>query len=171
MASAIARTWWLVICGAFSAQAYGQYAVEADPPVWLRALLDVRVARGGPAPSWTDEGAGKMRYGGSAEGGLHRTTHLALSQLSIQVGATLPWEMRAQAQINVQPDIADNYKPWLIEAWLRKEWGDADQGLGVQGGVMNTPFSLENVGPAWSPAYSISASALNSWLWEDINLA
>ena len=36
---------------------------------------------------------------------------------------------------------------------------------------MNVPFSLENSGPAWTPEYTISASALNSWLWEDISLA
>jgi hypothetical protein len=111
-----------------------------------------------------------MRYGGSANG-LQRSTRLALSQLAIEAGAALPAGIRAQAQINVQPDIADNYRPWLIEAILRKEWGDADRGWGMQGGVMNTPFSLENVGPAWSPAFTISASALNSWLWEDISLA
>jgi hypothetical protein len=171
MIPAIARTWCLLICGAFSSQVYGQYEVDTDKPVWLRALVDVRLAQAGPAPSWTDRGPGKTRYGGSAAAGFQRSTHLALSQLALQAGATLPWDIRAQAQLNVQPDIADNYRPWLVEALLRKEWGDAAQGWGLQAGIMSTPFSLENVGPAWSPAYTISASALNSWLWEDINLA
>ncbi len=36
---------------------------------------------------------------------------------------------------------------------------------------MNLPFSLEHVGPAWSPEFTITPSALNSWLWEDASLA
>jgi hypothetical protein len=36
---------------------------------------------------------------------------------------------------------------------------------------MGSPFSLEHVGPAWSPEYSVSASALNNWLWEEISVA
>ena len=62
-------------------------------------------------------------------------------------------------------------EPWLIEAILRKEWGAARNGFGLQTGVMNVPFSLEHTGPAWPPEYTITASALNSWLWEDLNLA
>ncbi len=80
-------------------------------------------------------------------------------------------DLRAQLQVNVQPDIADDYEPWLIEALLRKEWGAEDNGWGLQAGVMNVPFSLEHVGPAWSPELTLCASALNSWLWEEISLA
>jgi hypothetical protein len=172
MSTAITRTWCLLICGALSPQVYGQYAVDADKPVWLRALLDVRLVRAGPAPSWTDRGPGKTRYGGSpSDSGFQRATRFTLSELALEVGAALPWDVRARAQINVQPDVADSYRPWLIEATLRKEWGDEGQGWGLQAGVMNSPFSLENVGPAWSPEFTISAAALDSWLWEDISLA
>jgi hypothetical protein len=71
----------------------------------------------------------------------------------------------------VQPDLADSYTPWVIEALLRKEWGAPAGGFGLQAGVMNLPFSLEHVGAAWSPDLTISASALNSWLWEEFSLA
>jgi hypothetical protein len=162
----------LLCCCLFSPPAHAQYAVEPDSSVWLRALLDVRLVGGGPAPSWTEGGPGKMRYGGSvSDAGFQRATRLVLSQAALQVGASLPWDVRAQAQVNIEPKIAVDYRPWLIEAILRKEWGDANRGWGTQMGVMNVPFSLENTGPAWSPEFTISASALNSWLWEDINLA
>ena len=71
----------------------------------------------------------------------------------------------------MQPDIADDYEPWLIEAFVRKEWARQPTGWGVQAGLMSAPFSLEHIGPAWSPEYSLSASALNSWLWEEITVA
>ena len=52
---------------------------------------------------------------------------------------------------------------------MRKEWGDQADGWGLQTGLMSVPFSLEHVGPAWTPEYSISASALDNWLWEEIS--
>ena len=172
MPHATARMAWVIACCLSSAPVFAQYEVEQDQRVWLRALLDVRLVRAGPATSWTDRGVGKLRYGGKATAsGFERATRLSLAQLAIEMGATLPWDIRAQAQINFEHDLADNDTPWLIEAILRKEWGAASQGFGLQAGLMNVPFSLEHVGPAWSPEYTITASALNSWLWEDLSLA
>jgi hypothetical protein len=159
-------------CGLASLAAQAQYEVDQEDSVWLRALLDVRVVRGPQAPSWTDHGPAKLRYGGqSRDAGFEHETRVALSQLVLQFGASLPGGIRAQAQANVQPDLADGYEPWLVEAFLRKEWGEPQSGWGLQAGLMGTPFSLEHVGPAWTPEYSISASALDSWLWEEISLA
>ena len=33
----------------------GDFSVEQNERVWIRALLDVRLVHGGPAPSWTAE--------------------------------------------------------------------------------------------------------------------
>ncbi|HZF27189.1 MAG TPA: hypothetical protein VEZ88_13070 [Steroidobacteraceae bacterium] len=160
------------LCNVVAPRAWAQYEVEQPDRVWLRALLDVRVARGGSAPSWTDSGPGKTRFGGhSTDSGFESETRFALGQLAIEAGAALPWDLRMQLQVNVEPDIADDYDPWLVEALLRKEWSDQSHGWGLQSGLMSVPFSLEHVGPAWTPEYSISASALNSWLWEEISLA
>jgi len=159
--------------GVFDNERYDDPEYEVNQPrrVWLRGLADVRVVRGGEAPSWTDNGRGRTRYGGETGGdGSERETRFVLAQLAIELGATLPGRMRAQAQINVQPDL-DDYRPWLVEAFVRREWGEAAAGWGLQAGLMGNPFSLEHVGPAWSPQYAISASALNSWLWEEISVA
>jgi hypothetical protein len=151
------------------APVFAQYEPDSPSDLWARALVDFRLAHGGPAPAYTDRGFGKLRYGGTAD--MERSTHLGLSQLALQLGAVLPWDIRAQVQLNVQPDIAAGYQPWVIEAVLRREWGEPRLGWAVQSGVMNAPFSLENGGPAWSPEMTVSDSALNSWIWEDINLA
>lgn len=163
----------LVCCCVCSTPAFAQYEVEEEKRVWLRALLDVRLVRAGPAPSWTDTGPGKLRYGGkvTADGSFERTTRLTLAQAILEFGATLPWDVRAQAQVNFSHDLADNDQPWLVEAILRKEWGATKNGFGLQTGLMNMPFSLEHTGPGWLPEYTLTASALNSWLWEDLSLA
>ncbi|HKE43465.1 MAG TPA: hypothetical protein VKB41_02890 [Steroidobacteraceae bacterium] len=162
---------FICLCCVLAPRALAQYDVEPENPVWLRALLDLRVVRGGAAPSWTDSGPGKTRFGGrNTDAGFERVTRFALGQLAIEMGAALPWGLRAQVQFNIQPDIADDYDPWVVEALVRKEWGNPSDGWGVQTGLMTLPFSLEHTGPAWTPEYSISASALNSWLWEEVSL-
>ena len=83
----------LLLCALLPSPALAQYEVQTQQSVWVRALLDVRIVGGGPAPSWTDHGPGKMRYGGSnSPAGFERATRLVLSQAVLQLGASLPWE-------------------------------------------------------------------------------
>lgn len=163
----------LACCGLAPLVAQAQYDVDDETSrVWLRALIDVRIARGPEFPSWTDSGPGKLRYGGrSRDAGVEHVTRIELSQLAVQFGATLPWGIRAQAQVNVQPDLSDDYAPALVEAFLRREWEGQANSWGLQAGLAGNPFSLEHVGPAWTPEYTISASALDNWLWEEISIA
>ena len=162
----------LACCGLAPLAAHAQYEVDEQNSVWLRALIDVRVVRGPEFPSWTDSGPGKLRYGGrSRDAGFEHVTRAELASLALQFGASLPWGIRAQVQANVQPDLADDYEPWVVEAFLRKEWGGEDTGWGLQAGLTGTPFSLEHTGPAWTTEYTLSASALDNWLWEEISLA
>lgn len=163
----------LACCGLAPLVAQAQYDVADETSrVWLRALIDVRIARGPEFPSWTDSGPGKLRYGGrSLDAGVEHVTRIDLSQLAVQFGASLPWGIRAQAQANVQPDLSDDYAPALVEAFLRREWEGQANSWGLQVGLAGNPFSLEHVGPAWTPEYTISASALDNWLWEEISIA
>jgi hypothetical protein len=153
-----------------------EYAVAPEPGVGVRALLDLRVVRGSEAPSWQEGGPGTLRYGGieTNSGGFERVTRFAISQLAVEPWADLPWGMRAHVQVNWDGDIddrGDTSPPHdvirLVEGVVRKEWGDAAQGWGLLAGVSNPPYSLENVGPAWTPALTLTPSALNSWLWEE----
>ena len=151
--------------------AWGQYEVEKESPVWLRGLLDLRIAGGSKAPSWTDRGPGKLRYGGRATAtGFEHVTRLAVAQLALEIGATLPGDIRARAQLNWEQETVNADRPLLVEAFLRKEWGNWEYGWGLQGGVFNLPFSLEHTGPAWTPQYSLTPSALNTWLWEELRI-
>ena len=91
----------LLLCCALPIRAWAQYDVEDEQRVWLRGVMDVRVVRGGAAPSWTDLGPGKTRYGGDfTESGFERVTRGVMSQLVIEVGAALPAGIRARARLN-----------------------------------------------------------------------
>lgn len=152
----------------FPQHAHAQFETEPEPWFRLRGVLDVRVARGGRAPAWMDKGPGKSRYGGrSTSSGFERVTRLALTHLAIEIGASLPWDIEAQAQVNWETDSDNDEEPLLIEAFLRKEWGQWENGWGVQVGVLNPPFSLEHTGPAITPLYTLTPSALSTWMWEE----
>lgn len=98
-------------------RAWCQYEVEEERPFWLRGLLDVRIARGGRAPSWMDRGPGKTRYGGRATPeGFNRVTRFPLAQLALEVGGTLPWGIVSHAQMNLETATDDEDRPLLIEA-------------------------------------------------------
>ena len=131
----------MLACGLAPLVAHAQYEVD-EQDTRLAARADRRARGARPrVPSWTDSGPGKLRYGGrSRDAGFEHVTRVELAKLAMQFGATLPWGIRAQAQANVQPDLADGYEPWLIEAILRKEWGGEESGWGLQAGLTSTSF-------------------------------
>lgn len=165
----------LLLLGVRAALAQGDYTVEPEPGVSLRALLDVRLVRAGRAPSWMDRGPGKTRYGGvDDDGHFERVTRFAISQLAIEPQAELRWGMIAHVQVNWEGNVDDRGDvspthdvPRLVEGWLRKEWGDAADGWSLLLGVSNPSYSLEHIGPAWTARYTLTPSALNTWLWEE----
>lgn len=152
-----------------------EYGVGEDQGVWLRALLDLRVVRAGAAPSWMDRGPGKTRYGGIVEHGQdERTTRFAISQLAIEPGGWLPGDVELHAQVNWEGNVdtdggvdPDYDAPRLVEGWARRAFGDSRDGWAVQAGVSNPPNSLEHTGPAWTPRFTLTPSALDTWFWEE----
>lgn len=139
----------------------------------LRAegLVDLRLVRTDGTTGWLDGGLGKLRWGG--EDGAARTVP-ALAQASVVLRADLGEALRAYAQANVDTGSypssglagAD-----LVEAWAdwRPRLSDA-LGLRLKGGHFFPPISLENDGPAWSTTRTLTASALDSWIGEEVRV-
>jgi hypothetical protein len=151
------------------ARADDPYALESESPLRLRGLLDTRVAHGARDLGWTDRGPGKTRYGGNPSGdGAGRDTRLVLSHLALEIGGSLPFGLVPRAQLELETDADSSTRPLLIETFLRREWGGAPQGFGLQAGTMNPPLSLEHTGPAWTPAFTLTPSALGTWQWEEM---
>lgn len=145
------------------------YALAAESPLRLRGLLDTRIVHGSRDLGWTDRGAGKSRYGGNPSGdGPGRDTRLVLSHLALEIGGSLPFGLVPRAQLELETDADSSARPLLIEAFIRREWGGAAAGFGLQAGTMNPPLSLEHTGPAWTPAYTLTPSALGTWQWEEM---
>lgn len=165
----------LVLALAAPARAGDEYAAAPEPDVWLRAVLDLRTVFPGAAPSWMDRGPGLARFGGVAvDGRFERVARFAIAQGALEPGARLPGGIRFHAQVNWEGNVdtrggvdPDYDAPRLVEGWLRRGFGDDVRGWAVLAGVSNPTYSLEHIGPAWTPRYTLTPSALDTWLWEE----
>lgn len=137
----------------------------------VEGLVDLRAARTGDTTGWLDGGLGKLRFGG--EDGDGRTL-LALAQSSAVLRASLGEDLRAFVQVNV--DTGSRVPSGLagvdlVEAWAsyRPRLSSA-LGARLKAGHFFPPLSLENEGLAWSPTRTLTASALNSWIGEEVRV-
>ena len=144
------RGWWL----AGLACAGG---VDAQSVAW-HGYLDLRVASGPDERAWSDGGLGKTRFGrGDAtdvEGVLsganwNAPEWLAVSELQYRPGREHPLDLL---------DAWIRYRPVSTTPW---RWS-------VKAGAFFPPISLENDGIGWTSTWTLTPSALNTWVGEEL---
>lgn len=139
------------------------------PKLSVGAVLDARVALTGETPGWLDGGLGKTRYGG-AQGSAE--TDLRLSQASLLLGFDLSDAVGARAQVNLdaEPGAKGRHgRVDLIEAFVHYRPALSPSfRLKARAGMFFPPISLEHTGPAWTTVYTITPSAANAWIGEEV---
>ncbi|WP_247663143.1 hypothetical protein [Shewanella sp. MMG014] len=123
-------------------------------------LIDVRASYTDGTESYVDGGLGKFRFDDG--------TQLSLSQVGLTY--KVDWENAFSAHVtangyldNTRNDIG------ITEAFLNYRSLPWQNGLRLKGrlGLMFPDISLENIATAWSSPYTLSYSAINSWLGEE----
>jgi hypothetical protein len=144
-------------------------AVQADdepPDLEWGGLLDLRVAKTDDTVSWLDHGLGKTRFGADSNGDrlIGRVAEAALL-----VTSHLNWSTSAQLYLKYD---ADQHQPLdVIEAYLSYHPLPTDSyRFGARAGAFFPPISFENTGPAWTSPYTITPSAINSWVGEELRI-
>ncbi|HTI67260.1 MAG TPA: hypothetical protein VL460_06900 [Caulobacteraceae bacterium] len=153
-------------------------AVAGAAPAWAQAdilsresfsgLVDLRLAAADGERSWTDEAYGKIRYGGPGAGdGLRITPQLAEAALVWKPRFT--WALSGVVHVQHQPeqerevDLVEaylNWKPTPTTAWR----------YGARAGLFYPPISMEHDDPAWGVTHTITPSAINSWVGEEVKV-
>ncbi len=132
----------------------------------LTATADIRMTAVDGEPSWTDGGFGKTRYG-NGDSGLAVKPRLAEADLVWQPRFT--WSLSGTVVGTVQGD--SRLEPGLSEAYLSwKPLTDGAVRLSARAGLMWPPVSLEHSGPEWAVTESITPSAINSWIGEEVKV-
>jgi hypothetical protein len=109
--------------------------------------------------SWTDGGLAKTRYG---EGDPALAFAGALS-LSWQASASLlaVVDLQAQPQASPQLGVVSAYLRWRPVSTSRWRWS-------ARAGAFFPPVSLENDGVGWTSRWTLTPSAINSWVGEEL---
>jgi hypothetical protein len=141
--------------------------VDLLSPAVMSIQADVRLSAADGEPSWFQDGFGKTRYGGNAERGW--TTRLQLASADLIWRPSFAFDLNGYIDAVYQPTQEDH--PFdLQEAFLRYKPLPRADGLRWQAraGLMYPPVSLENDGPGWTPTRTITPSAINSWIGEEV---
>lgn len=113
-----------------------------------------------PFTTWLDEGEGKLRF--DEDDG-----PLEFSRAFLEYRGRLTPTLVAHGVLNIQ-DTKDRFLD-LTEAYL--EWRPVPRTpwrIRSRIGAFYPKLSLENVDPGWSSPYGLSASAINTWIGEEL---
>ena len=140
------------------------HAADTSPMgIDFKGLVDLRGIVSSPVRSWEDGGLGKTRYGGDAGG----RRVLARAEAALVIEPRISWDITGLVQLNVAPE--QHRSPDVIEAYLQyKPVPTGSWGVKLKAGMFFPPISLENTGLAWTSPYTISSSAINSWVGEEL---
>lgn len=122
------------------------------------------------APSWLgSDWWGKMELGGD-ENFDTEFDLFADAQLGVDWRPTDQFGLVASGVVRREPsDYDEGEAIGLVEAYAEGIlfFREADR-LRLRGGMFFLPTSRENTGPMWSSPYTISFSAINSWIGEEV---
>ncbi len=161
LTGAVALAGGLILLLAGPAQAQ----VDLLSPGVFSGMIDARLSASDGETSWTDGGFGKTRYGGAGGGEIGR---LQIASADIVWRPHLAWDLTAYVDAAAQP--GQKHGVDLSEAFLLYKPLPRPDGLRYQArvGMLYPPVSMENDGPAWTPTRTITPSAINSWIGEEV---
>ncbi len=123
--------------------------------------LDISLIKASGHPSWLDGSAGKLRYDPENDG-------IGLTRGYVDIESMVADTVKAHVVLEAYDD---DHGPTVdaTEAYL--EWRPVPNSANryrVKAGVFYPRISFENTGPGWSSPYSISPSAINTWVGEEL---
>jgi hypothetical protein len=128
--------------------------------VKVHAYADARLVDAPNDPSFVDGGPGRTRYGDG-------DTRAHFGGAAVVV--TAQFTPALFALVDAQLQQAEHASPQLAEAWLRYRPLSLSAWRGsLKAGVYFIPVSLENDGIGWTSPWTITPSAINSWVGEEL---
>jgi hypothetical protein len=160
-------------CLAFAAAiwpslAHAQSGPLADllgPEAW-DVHIDARASVAGGEQSWLDGGYGKLRYGGDADGDTQVRARIAEADIAWKPRFT--WNLTGLVSGKYQDGQSNDFD--LSEAYLEYRSNPAPTRVSLRAGLMWPPVSEEHSGSNWTVEDTITPSAANSWIGEEVKV-
>ncbi len=129
----------------------------------VQAWADARLVSANGEKSWLDGGFGKLRYGDE--------TKLDLAQVAVQWRPHLTDTLSANIVVQDVPGL--DHPAGVEEAYLKWRPLPTITPVGVyhftfRAGQMFPPISMEHDGTGWTPSRTLTPSAINSWVGEEL---
>ena len=147
-------------------------AQENESSVKVGGLLDTRLVMTDDTTSWLDGGLGKARYGG-LRGDSALLARLAVASVYLTADVNAALSVRVNVGIDAEPGSnGERGRLDLVEAFAAYRPDLSTRvGLRTRVGFFFPPISLEHRGPAWATHYTITPSAANAWVGEELRAA
>lgn len=146
----------------------GATVVRADAP---RLLVLARVSGGAieAAPSFLDGGFGKLVDGTLPEDD-GADALVAEGRLALDWEPAVGWRLFLHGVARADPSARESDSgSGVLEAYVERRFGfGAGQEIALRAGQFFLPASRENVEPLWTSPYTLTLSAMNSWIAEEI---
>jgi hypothetical protein len=153
------RSGLLIPAMLFAALAKAQ-ALEVSDDLTITGYGDLRVVAPAQPQSWLDGGLGKFRYGGS-------DTKLRAAEAVLQADFTLADGLHAVTLLRAEPQTPGVVD--ALETYLRyTPAADGDISWSVKAGAFFPTISLENDDLGWASPYTLTPSAINSWIGDEL---
>lgn len=136
----------------------------------LSVILDARLVLADGANSWVDGGFGKTRFDGTDDGDLQLNAHPVEAALIWQPRFTNSFVGNFSAAYQHGHDRDENFD--VMEGYLTFiPARSGNTGFAFKAGMYWPEISLEHAtGGAWSTVYTITPSAINSWVGEEVKV-
>jgi hypothetical protein len=132
-------------------------------PETLSGMLDLRLADSQGEKSWLNHDLGKTRVGGDG-------FQASVGEADIAWRPQFDWEWSGLVEAEDQPDHDGG--PRIGQAYLTyKPVPTGETRYSVRAGLFYPPISEEHSGPFWTPTETITPSAINSWVGEEVKVA
>ncbi len=151
------------------AAACANTAACAEPdlisPDVFTGVLDLRAAAVDGEAGWLNKGMGKLRYGDGGAG----AGHVDMADAALAWRPRLTWDISAVVDGEVQH--TDGYHADLIQAYLAyKPVPHGGTRYSARIGLFYPQISEEHEGPTWAVADTITPSAINTWVGEEVKV-
>ena len=126
----------------------------------ISGYADLRLYSANGEDHWTDHGLGKARYGDQGLG-------IDLAEAGLVWRPRLSWSVSGYAHLQFNDD--QDTSVGVTEAFLRyKPVPRSEWRWSGRAGIFYPPVSLEHREEAWATRFTLTPSAINSWIGEEI---
>lgn len=131
----------------------------------FEANIDLRGSVVGGEDSWLEGGFGKLSYGGTNG---EATPRARVASVDLAWKPQISWNFSGLASLSYQSQLKDG--PDVSEAFLTFNSNPAQTRLTIRAGLFWPPISQEHGGDNWLVTNTITPSAANSWVGEEVKV-